>query len=65
MQVLRCKARPLTDEERALADAAKNIDEKFPRPTEADVKALLEKITTNTEDGEAETSEQEAVKELG
>jgi hypothetical protein len=49
-----------------MADAAKNIDEKFPRPTEADVKALLEKITTNSEeDGEGESSEQEAVKELG
>ena len=66
LQVLRCKARPLTDDERALANAAKNIDEKFPRPTEADVKALLDKITTQQdEDGEAESSEQEAVKELG
>jgi len=66
LQVLRCKARPLTDDERALANAAKNIDEKFPRPTEADVKALLDKITTQQdEDGEAPSSEQEAVKELG
>ena len=65
LQVLRCKPRALTDDERAMANAAKNIDEKFPRPTEADVKALLEKITTNSEDGEAESSEQEAVKELG
>ena len=60
------EARPLTDDERALANAAKNIDEKFPRPTEADVKALLDKITTQQdEDGEAPSSEQEAVKELG
>jgi hypothetical protein len=66
LQVLRCKARPLTDDERAMANAAKNIDEKFPRPTEADVKALLDKITTQQdEDGEAPSSEQEAVKELG
>ena len=66
LQVLRCKARPLTDDERALANAAKNIDEKFPRPTEADVKALLDKITTQQdEDGETHSSEQEAVKELG
>jgi hypothetical protein len=49
-----------------MADAAKSIDEKFARPTEADVKALLEKITSNTEeDGETPSSEQEAVKELG
>jgi hypothetical protein len=66
LQVLRCKARALTDEERAMANAAKNIDEKFPRPTEADVKALLDKITTQQdEDGESPSSEQEAVKELG
>jgi hypothetical protein len=66
LQVLRCKARALTDDERAMANAAKNIDEKFPRPTEADVKALLDKITTQQdEDGEAPSSEQEAVKELG
>ena len=66
LQVLRCKPRALTDDERALANAAKNIDEKFPRPTEADVKALLDKITTQQdEDGEAPSSEQEAVKELG
>jgi len=66
LQVLRCKPRPLTAEERAMADAAKPIDEKFVRPTEADVKALLEKITSNQEeDGDSPSSEQEAVKELG
>jgi len=66
LQVLRCKPRPLTAEERAIADAAKPIDEKFVRPTEADVKALLEKITSNQEeDGDSPSSEQEAVKELG
>jgi hypothetical protein len=47
-----------------MADAAKSIDEKFARPTEADVKALLEKITTQ-QDEDGESSEQEAVKELG
>lgn len=69
LQVLRCKPRALTAEERALADAAKSIDEKFPRPTEAEVRALLEKITTNqeTDDGEAggDEAEREAVKDLG
>lgn len=66
LQVLRCKPRPLTEEERAMADAAKSIDEKFPRPTEAEVKALLEKITSNQdpEEGEGTNSEQEAVNEL-
>ena len=66
LQVLRCKSRALTPEERAMADAAKPIDEKFPRPTEADVKALLDKITSqHDEDGDSASSEQEAVKELG
>jgi len=64
LQVLRCKSRPLTDEERAMADAAKSIDEKFPRPTEAEVKALLEKITSNEEGDEGDGSAQEAVNEL-
>lgn len=68
LQVLRCKPRALTEDERAMADAAKSIDEKFPRPTEADVRNLLEKITSN-QDPEDETSgsdaEREAVKDLG
>jgi hypothetical protein len=68
LQVLRCKPRALTADERAMAEAAKSIDEKFPRPTADEVKALLEKITSNQEgDGEesGNDAEREAVKELG
>jgi hypothetical protein len=66
LSVLRCKPRKLTDAERAAAAEAKSIDEKYPRPTEAEVLALLEKVTTNSEDGESgDESTQEAVKELG
>ena len=69
LQVLRCKPRPLTEEERAMAEAAKSIDEKFPRPTEAEVRALLEKITSNQdpegEEGAGNDAEREAVKDLG
>jgi hypothetical protein len=65
LQVLRCKPRALSAEERALADAAQNIDEKFPRPTADEVKALLEKINTQSDDEEGDSAEQEAVKELG
>jgi hypothetical protein len=67
LSVLRCKPRKLTDDERAAAEAAKSIDEKYPRPTEAEVLALLEKITTNTEDDgdDGDAAAQEAVKELG
>ena len=66
LSVLRCKTRKLTAEERAAVAEAKSIDEKYPRPTEAEVLALLEKITTNTDDGDAgDEAAQEAVKELG
>jgi hypothetical protein len=65
LQVLRCKPRALSDQERALADNAQNIDEKFPRPTADEVKALLEKITTQDDEDDSNESEQEAVKELG
>jgi hypothetical protein len=65
LQVLRCKPRALSADERQLADNAQNIDEKFPRPTADEVKALLEKINTHSEDEEGDSAEQEAVKELG
>ena len=65
LQVLRCKARSLSDDERATADSAKSIDEKFPRPTPDEVLALLQKVTTNQEDTDSDEAEQEAVKELG
>lgn len=66
LKPLKCKKRALSEAEREVALAAKSIDEKYPRPTEAEVLALLEKITTNTDDAEADdASEAEAVKELG
>jgi hypothetical protein len=65
LQVLRCKTRPLTDDERAAADADKTIDEKYPRATPEEVKALLEKITS-AEDGDdsMDAAEKEAVSDL-
>lgn len=66
LQVLRCKPRALTPAERAAADSAQNIDDKFPRPTADEVKALLEKITTaNTDGDDLDESQAEAIKELG
>lgn len=67
LQVLRCKTRALSDAERELVSAAKSIDEKYVRPTEDEVLALLTKITTNSDDenGDGDSAEQEAVKELG
>jgi hypothetical protein len=63
LQVLRCKPRKLSAEERAIADSAKSIDEKFLRPSAEEVRALLEKITT-TDEQESTEAEREAVKEL-
>lgn len=64
LQVLRCKPRPLTPEEREMVSAAKSIDEKYPRATEQEIEALLIKITSNSEDGESDNGEREAVNEL-
>ena len=66
LQVLRCKPRALTAQEKAAADSAQSIDEKFPRPTADEVKALLEKITTaSAEEDDLDESQAEAIKELG
>ena len=68
LQVLRCKPRTLSDAERELVNASKSIDEKYVRPTEDEVLALLTKITTNSDDENEDSNsaaEQEAVKELG
>lgn len=63
LQVLRCKKTPLTPEERAAADAAEDIDSKYPRPTAAEVKATLEKIVSGVDDTKDEGADNEAIKE--
>ena len=66
LQVLRCKKRSLSDNERTLADKAQSIDEKYTRPTAEEVRALIEKLQKGAEE-EAENqtdSEREAVKDL-
>lgn len=67
LQVLRCKPRKLSAEEKTLADSAQNIDEKFPRPTADEVKALLEKINSaqDSDGDDLDQSQAEAIKELG
>lgn len=65
LQVLRCKPRKLSAEERELADKAQNIDEKFPRPSSDEVKALLEKVNTQQDEDDLDESQAEAIKELG
>ena len=67
LQVLRCKPKKLSAEDRALADSAQPIDEKFPRPTAEEVKALLEKINSHEEESgdDLDHSQAEPIKELG
>lgn len=64
LQVLRCKKRALTDEERAAADAAEDIDSKYVRPTPEEVRKTLEKISSGSDD-ETNAAEAEAISELG
>jgi len=67
LQVLRCKPRKLSAEDRELANNAQDIDTKFPRPTADEVKALLEKINSAQDESadDLDASQAEAIKELG
>lgn len=64
LSVLRCKKRALTPEERAAADAAEDIDTKYPRPTADEVKKTLDKIVSGAAEEEQSESEKEAVADL-
>jgi hypothetical protein len=64
LQVLKCKSRPLTEEERAAVAASPSIDKKYPRQTPEEVKALLEKLSSGQEDETEKPAETEAVNEL-
>lgn len=63
LSVLKCKRRALTDDERALAEQAEDIDSKFPRPTPDEVKAAIEKLISDSDEA-SEGEDPEAVKEL-
>ena len=64
LQVLRCKKRALTPEERSLADTTVDIDTKYVRPTPDQVKASLDKLVSGVTEEEATSSEKEAINEL-
>lgn len=64
LSVLRCKKRALSPEERAAADAAEDIDTKYPRPTADEVKKTLDKIVSGAAEEEQSESEKEAVADL-
>ena len=67
LNVLRCKPRALTDEERIAANSAVDIDTKYPRATADEQKALLEKLAAGIDedgDGTSTSAETEAIKDL-
>lgn len=66
LQVLRCKPRALSAADVEAANSAKTIDEKYPRQSAEEIKALLEKITSN-DSGEvdADADAKEAINDLG
>lgn len=62
---LKCKSRPLTEEELATITAAKKIDEEIVRPTSDEIKALLDKIASGVSEDEGATNQEaETAKDL-
>ena len=69
LQVLKCKPRALSAEERELVAKAKTIDQKYPRPTAEDVLKTIKKIQAgpssgNDEDGGSDGDVPEEAKDL-
>ena len=66
LKALACKPRSLSDAEREIIAKEKAIDEKYQRPTEADVLKTLERISKGGDEETTETTtDKEAVNELG
>lgn len=66
LKALACKPRSLSDDEREIIAKEKAIDEKYQRPTEADVLKTLERISKGGDEETTETTtDKEAVNELG
>lgn len=64
LSVLKCKKRALTPEEREVIAKEPSIDEKFPRQTAEEQKAVLEKITKGQEEDADPATDKEAVSDL-
>lgn len=65
LNTFKIKPRPLTEAEREAVAAAETIDQRYPRQTPEEVKALLEKLSKGDTVDETDSSAQEAVNELG
>lgn len=64
VQVLKCKPRALTAEEKEVVAEAKNIDELFPRPSPADQEALLKRMILPEEEEVEDNVDASAVEEV-
>jgi len=63
LKVLRCKPRPLTDEEKAIVAELKSMDDVLPRPTPDQQKQLLDKLNNaSAENVDEEISDEIEVK---
>lgn len=60
LSVLKCKPRTLSEEERTAIAAARDIDSLYPRPTPEEVKTMLEKMTSGSEDDSGSEVPEEA-----
>jgi hypothetical protein len=60
LQPLRCKNRPLNEQEKALVEELKSMDEVLPRPTPDQQKELLQRLQS----GSSENVDEEAAEEL-
>lgn len=56
LQPLKCKPRPLTDEEKELISELKSMDEVLPRPTADAQKELLDRIRSGSANSDADES---------
>ena len=58
LQALKCKSRPLTDEETAATADLKSMDDVLPRPTADAQLELLQRVTTPSEDTPDEVADE-------
>jgi len=56
LQVLRCKTRALTDEEKASIEELKSMDEVLPRPSPDAQKELLDRVRAGSNDAPADVA---------
>ena len=64
MQPLKCKPKPLTDEEKKAVEESPSIDEILPRETPEDQKKRLDKLVAGLEGEENPDAEKDEAKDM-